>query len=79
VIRLGVVGAGTVAQRRILPHAQSDVRERVCVTAVCDPAEGRARRVAERFGIPHAFTRSSRRRTAPPRPARRRGCTRCSN
>jgi predicted dehydrogenase len=57
VIRLGVVGAGTVAQRGILPHlAQPDVHDRVRVTAVCDPVEGRARRVAERFGIPYAFT-----------------------
>ena len=25
------------------------------VTAVCDPAPGRAARVAERFSVPHAF------------------------
>src|SRR5712691_7448496 len=56
-MRLGVVGAGTVAQRGILPHlAQPDVHDRVRVTAVCDPVEGRAQRVAERFGIPRAFT-----------------------
>ena len=53
--RLGVVGAGTVALRGILPHlAQNDVHDRVRVTAVCDPVAGRAEQAAHRFGIPHA-------------------------
>jgi predicted dehydrogenase len=57
VIRLGVVGCGTVAQRGLLPHlTQPDVQERVRVAAVCDPVPGRAARAAERFGVPHAFT-----------------------
>jgi predicted dehydrogenase len=56
-IRLGIVGAGTLAQRGLLPHlTQSDVRDRVRVTAVCDPVEGRAARTAEQFGIAHGFT-----------------------
>ena len=55
-VRLGVVGAGTVALRGILPHlAQSDVHDRVRVAAVCDPAPGRAGRAATLFHIPHAF------------------------
>jgi len=55
-VRLGVVGAGTVALRGILPHlAQTDVHDRVRVTAVCDPVAGRAGRAAALFGIPHAF------------------------
>ncbi|MEQ7125565.1 Gfo/Idh/MocA family oxidoreductase [Actinopolymorpha sp. B11F2] len=56
-VRIGVVGAGTLAQRGILPHlSQDDVQDRVRVQAVCDPAEGRAAEVAARFGIPQAFT-----------------------
>ena len=54
-VRLGVVGAGTIALRGILPHlAQPDVHDRVRVTAVCDPVPGRAERAAELFGIPRA-------------------------
>jgi predicted dehydrogenase len=55
-IGLGVVGAGAVTLRGILPHlAQPDTHGRVRVTAICDPVAGRAERVAERFGIPRAF------------------------
>jgi len=57
VVRMGVVGAGTIAQRGILPHlSQDDVRDRVVVQAVCDPVPGRAAGVAAMFGVPHAFT-----------------------
>jgi predicted dehydrogenase len=57
VIRLGVVGCGTVAQRGLLPHlTQPDVQDRVRIAAVCDPVPGRAASVAEQFGVPHAFT-----------------------
>ena len=56
-VRIGVVGAGTLSQRGILPHlTQDDVADRVRVQAVCDPAPGRATDVAERFGVPQAFT-----------------------
>jgi len=56
-IRLGIVGAGTLAQRGLLPHlTQPDVQDRVRVTVVCDPVEGRAARAAEHFGIAHGFT-----------------------
>jgi predicted dehydrogenase len=55
-VRLGVVGAGTISLRGILPHlAQEDVHDRVRVTAICDPAPGRAQRMANRFGVPRAF------------------------
>jgi len=54
-VRLGVVGAGTIALRGILPHlAQPDVHDRVRLTAVCDPVAGRAERAAKLFEIPHA-------------------------
>jgi predicted dehydrogenase len=56
-VRIGVVGAGTVVVRGILPHlGQEDVHDRVRVTAVCDPADGRAEHVARRFGVSQAFT-----------------------
>jgi predicted dehydrogenase len=58
VVRLGVVGAGSIAVRGILPHlSQADIQDRVRLQAVCDPAPGRAEAAAERFGIVHAFER----------------------
>jgi predicted dehydrogenase len=57
IIRMGVVGAGAIAQRGILPHlSQPDVQDRVCLQAVCDPVPGRAEAAAQKFGVPHAFT-----------------------
>lgn len=51
-VRLGVVGAGTVALRGILPHlAENDVHDRVRVTAVCDPVADRAEQAALLFDI----------------------------
>jgi predicted dehydrogenase len=56
VVRMGVVGAGSIALRGILPHlSQSDVQDRVRLAAVCDPVPGRARAAAEKFNIPQAF------------------------
>jgi predicted dehydrogenase len=56
-IRLGLVGAGAIAQRGILPHlSQEDVRDRVILQAVCDPVEGRAEAAAHKFGVRRAFT-----------------------
>lgn len=55
VVRLGVVGAGTIAQRGILPHlSQADVQDRVQLQAICDPVPGRAQASADAFGIPYA-------------------------
>ena len=56
IVRIGVVGAGSISVRGILPHlAQVDVQDRVRMTAVCDPVPGRALAAAERFNIPSAF------------------------
>lgn len=56
IIRLGVVGAGAIAQRGILPHlSQSDVQDRVQLQAVCDPVPGRAEAAAAKFGVKRAF------------------------
>jgi predicted dehydrogenase len=55
-IRFGVVGAGSITIRGILPHlSQEDVRDRVRVTAVCDPVYERAEAAAHRFGVEHVF------------------------
>ena len=57
VVRMGVVGAGTIALRGILPHlSQEDVQDRVRLQAVCDPVPGRAEAAAAKFGVEHAFT-----------------------
>jgi predicted dehydrogenase len=56
-VRIGVVGAGSIAIRGILPHlAMYDLKDRVKLQAVCDPVAGRAEAAAERFGIERAFT-----------------------
>ena len=55
-VRMGVVGVGTLSLRGVLPHlTQTDVADRVKVTAVCDPVIDRAREAAEKFGIPAAY------------------------
>ena len=57
VVRMGVVGAGSIAVRGILPHlSQDDVQDRVRLAAVCDPVPGRAEAAAARFGVEKAFT-----------------------
>lgn len=57
IVRLGVAGAGAIAQRGILPHlSQDDVQDRVILQAVCDPVEGRAEAAAHKFGVRCAFT-----------------------
>ncbi len=56
VVRMGVVGAGTIAQRGIMPHlSQDDVQDRVTLQAVCDPVPGRAEAMAAKFDMPHSF------------------------
>jgi Predicted dehydrogenases and related proteins len=56
VVRMGVVGAGSISLRGILPHlSQEDVQDRVVLAAVCDPVPGRAEAAAAKFNIPKAF------------------------
>ena len=57
VVRMGVVGAGTISQRGIMPHlSQEDVQDHVRLQAMCDPVPSRAQAAAERFNIPRAYT-----------------------
>ena len=55
-VKIGIVGAGSIAVRGIMPHlAMDDVKDRVVMMAVCDPFPGRAQAAADKFGIAHAF------------------------
>ena len=56
VVRLGIVGAGSIALRGLFPHlTMQDVQDRVRITAVCDPVLERAQAAAAKFGVPHAY------------------------
>ena len=53
-VRLGVVGAGSIALRAPLIHLSfGDLKEQVVSQAVCDPVPGRAKAAAEKFGVPY--------------------------
>jgi predicted dehydrogenase len=55
-VRLGVVGVGTLALRVLEHLALPDVADSVQVTALFDPAGGRAAAAAERFGVPRTHS-----------------------
>lgn len=55
IVRMGIVGAGTIAQRGIMPHlAVDDMKDKVKLQSVCDPVPGRAAAMAEKFDMPHS-------------------------
>jgi predicted dehydrogenase len=55
-LKIGIVGAGSIGIRGALEHlVLPDVQDRVVMTAVCDPAPGRAKAAAEKYGVPQAF------------------------
>ena len=55
-VRLGIVGVGSIALRGHFPHlTMEDVRDRVRITAVCDPVLERAQAAATKFGVPAAY------------------------
>lgn len=55
-LRIGVVGAGSISVRGILPHlSQDDVQDRIRLAAICDPVLGRAQAACEKFGGERAF------------------------
>lgn len=56
-VRVGVIGCGDVAQQAYIPGISSLDRQG-CLefAAVADLAEGRAAKLAERYGVPRAFT-----------------------
>lgn len=52
VVGIGVVGAGSIGIRGALDHLTlPDVANKVRVTAVCDPAPGRAKAAGEKYGV----------------------------
>jgi len=52
-VRLGIVGAGSIALRAPLAHlAVGDFKDECIAGAVCDPVPGRAKAAAEKFGVP---------------------------
>ena len=56
IVRIGMAGCGSVAQRGLLPHlASEDIRQWCELTAVMDPVPGRAEATAEKFGAKLAF------------------------
>lgn len=55
-VGLGIVGCGSIAIRGPLEHFQWHEYDDLCrITAVCDPVPGRAKAVAEKYGIPHFY------------------------
>lgn len=52
IVRIGLVGCGSVSQRGLLPHlAQEDINQWCELTAVMDLVPGRAQATAEKFGV----------------------------
>jgi len=55
-LKIGIVGAGSIGIRGALDHlVLPDVQDRVVMTAVCDPAPGRAKAAAEKYHVPQAY------------------------
>jgi predicted dehydrogenase len=54
VLRVGIIGAGGIAQGAHVPGYQAT--EGVELYAACDVVEGRAQAMADKVGIPHIFT-----------------------
>ncbi len=52
-LRIGVIGCGSIAQKRHLPEYAANPR--AAIGAVCDSVPGRAQEAADRFGAPLAF------------------------
>src|SRR5689334_15601307 len=55
-LKLGIVGAGSIALRAPLAHlALGDFKDQVTITAICDPVPGRAKAAAEKFSVAQHF------------------------
>ncbi len=55
-LRVAVVGVGAVSLRGVIAHlAEPDLKNRVELVALCDPAEARAEEAAHRFGVERVF------------------------
>lgn len=57
-VGLGIVGCGSIGIRSALEHFQWHEYDDLCrITAVCDPVPGRAKAVAEKYGVPAYYER----------------------
>lgn len=57
-VGLGIVGCGSIAIRGALEHFQWHEYDDLCrIAAVCDPVPGRAKEVAEKYGVPRHYER----------------------
>ena len=55
-LRVAVVGVGAVSLRGVIAHlAEADLKDRVELVALCDPAKSRAEEAAHRFGVEHVY------------------------
>ena len=55
-VGIGVVGCGSIGIRGALDHlVLDDVQEQVYLAACCDPAPGRAKAAAEKYGVAKAY------------------------
>ena len=55
-VRIGVIGAGNIAQLRHIPaFLESQAAGHAEVVAIADPLEANARQLAAQYGIPHVF------------------------
>ena len=56
-LRLGIVGTGSITLRGLLPHLSlDDVKDKVQVTALCDPVRERAEEAAQKYGVPNVYS-----------------------
>ncbi len=56
IVRLGIVGTGSIALRGLLPHlTMEDVKDRVRIVSLCDPVFSRAEAAAAKFGVHAAY------------------------
>ncbi|MGD0090895.1 MAG: Gfo/Idh/MocA family oxidoreductase [Planctomycetota bacterium] len=55
-LKIGIVGAGSIGIRGAMEHlVLPDVQDRVVMSAVCDPAPGRAQAAAQKYRVPQHF------------------------
>lgn len=54
-VRVGIIGAGMIAQVMHLPHLL-ELHEQFEVTSLCDLSTGTVRAVAQRFAVPNVYT-----------------------
>lgn len=55
-LKLGLIGAGSIAIRCPLQHLSiGDLKDKLVLGAICDPVPGRAKAAAEKYGVPQHF------------------------